>query len=307
MTERILILGAGVIGSIYAARLANAGYDVTVLARSHRLAQIQQKGLLYFEKGKVCKAHIHVISELTPDDRYEFTLVAVQYEQIEAALASLQNSNVGNIVTMVNNPYGYEQWEKIVGTGRIIPAFPGAGGKIENGILYYRLTPYIIQPTTFGELSGDRTERINRLAAMMKKAHIPYSICANMDAWQKSHLAMVIPMANAIYLDGGNNYTAARNNKAIHSMTLSLRENFKSLKKAGIAIIPFKLNVFQICPIQMMDFILKAAYNTRFAETLISNHANNAKHEMMLLNNDFIILMESKGIELKNTIHVNWQ
>ena len=30
MKERVLVLGAGVIGSVYAVRLAKAGFDVTV-------------------------------------------------------------------------------------------------------------------------------------------------------------------------------------------------------------------------------------------------------------------------------------
>ena len=43
-----------------------------------------------------------------------------------------------------------KKWEDIVGTGRILPAFPGAGGSInDDGILDASLTPRIIQLTTF--------------------------------------------------------------------------------------------------------------------------------------------------------------
>ena len=35
---RILVLGAGVIGSVYAAKLLQAGHEVVLLARGHRLA-----------------------------------------------------------------------------------------------------------------------------------------------------------------------------------------------------------------------------------------------------------------------------
>ena len=37
---RILIYGAGVIGSFYASRFAKAGLDVTILARGQRLKRI---------------------------------------------------------------------------------------------------------------------------------------------------------------------------------------------------------------------------------------------------------------------------
>jgi len=42
--------------------------------------------------------------------------------------------------------------EELCGKGRIIPAFPGAGGSIDDGILNAGLTPAWIQPTTFGEI-----------------------------------------------------------------------------------------------------------------------------------------------------------
>lgn len=48
--KRILFLGAGVIGSIYAGKLALPGQDVTLLARGKRLEELQQKGLVLFSE-----------------------------------------------------------------------------------------------------------------------------------------------------------------------------------------------------------------------------------------------------------------
>jgi 2-dehydropantoate 2-reductase len=45
MTGRVLIYGAGVIGSVYAVRLAKAGFDVTLAARGERLEAIRSHGL----------------------------------------------------------------------------------------------------------------------------------------------------------------------------------------------------------------------------------------------------------------------
>ena len=43
---RVLIYGAGVIGSLYAVLLAEAGINVTVYARGKRLQSLLSKGLL---------------------------------------------------------------------------------------------------------------------------------------------------------------------------------------------------------------------------------------------------------------------
>lgn len=298
---RILIVGAGVIGSIYAARLSKAGYSVTMYARSRRLAELQQNGLIFqnTDMNVLETADVKVISMISEDDCYDYVFVTVRYEQVEAALEELKGNCSINIVTMVNNPFGYEKWEGIAGKGRIIPAFPGAGGKIEGGVLYYRLTSGFVQPTTFGELSGEKSDRVISLQSVLKSGGFPVSICNDMDSWQKSHLAMVVPMANSIYYDGGNNYTTSGNKAAIHNMSLSLKENFRFLQAAGIAITPPKLNIFRLFPVWLLDIILRQIYNTKFAETLISNHAINARREMDLLSRDFGELARSKGVLLK--------
>ena len=43
---RIVIVGAGVVGSIYGDRLARSGHDVTLLARGRRLADLRAHGLV---------------------------------------------------------------------------------------------------------------------------------------------------------------------------------------------------------------------------------------------------------------------
>ena len=43
---KILIYGAGVMGSLYAARLKESGQDVSILARGQRLADIRERGII---------------------------------------------------------------------------------------------------------------------------------------------------------------------------------------------------------------------------------------------------------------------
>lgn len=44
--QKVLFFGAGVLGSLYAARLHKAGSDVTILARGQRFKDIKEHGPL---------------------------------------------------------------------------------------------------------------------------------------------------------------------------------------------------------------------------------------------------------------------
>jgi 2-dehydropantoate 2-reductase len=46
---RILVFGAGVIGSVYAVKLLQAGHEVVMLARGRRLSDLQTHGLILEE------------------------------------------------------------------------------------------------------------------------------------------------------------------------------------------------------------------------------------------------------------------
>ena len=50
---KILIVGAGVIGQIYAARLHEAGHEVTVLARHQTLQTLIQDGITLVNQGSL--------------------------------------------------------------------------------------------------------------------------------------------------------------------------------------------------------------------------------------------------------------
>lgn len=69
---KILIYGAGVIGSILAVNFSKNGNDVHVYARNDRLEILKEKGLLYEEKGKVVRAEVTVDSNVSDNEHYDF-------------------------------------------------------------------------------------------------------------------------------------------------------------------------------------------------------------------------------------------
>lgn len=69
---RLLIYGAGVIGSLYAKLFVDAGYNVTIYARGNRLKELNDKGLLCEEKNTIRTIKVSVIDKLADNDCYDF-------------------------------------------------------------------------------------------------------------------------------------------------------------------------------------------------------------------------------------------
>jgi 2-dehydropantoate 2-reductase len=288
--SRILIFGAGVIGSTYAVKFIKAGYQVTLLARSERLKTLRGNGLQYNEKDSIKCVKVAIIEKLEPDDIYDYIFVPVKYDQIDSALKALKDNQSRNIITMTNNPKGYADWENIVGKGRLLPAFPSAGGYIKNGILYSQFAPNVLRGTTFGEVNGQVTERVRALANLFKMAKIAYNISKNMDAYQKTHVAFDVAMTKYLYSrEGVREQSIVTSKESIHTITLTMKKYLGSLEKAGIRITPSILKILLICPIWLMDFSIRRILKTKIvSKTLFGGNALDSMKETQLLELDFI-------------------
>ena len=75
---RILVVGAGVIGSVYAGKLSTAGHEVVLLARGRRLADLQGSGLILEEaqSGKRTALPVKAVAALDSADRYDLGRVS---------------------------------------------------------------------------------------------------------------------------------------------------------------------------------------------------------------------------------------
>ena len=285
---RVLIYGAGVIGSLYATLLSETGTEVTVYARGKRLKDLQSKGLLYKRNGRIETAKVTVISSLDDNDRYEYIFLTVRENQLLTALAELKNNISPTIVTMVNSLDPYERWEEICGSGRILPAFPGAGGSLEEGVLDAALTPRIIQPTTIGRTDG----REKGLAALLRKAHIPCQVVDDMHIWQICHLGMVVPIADAYY-ESENPQRAGEDALLMKNTARRIRNNFRSIKNRGIRLSPVKMHVFLILPVPAVAVIMGFVFRSAFGNRFMYRHSMKAPDEMRKLHEQLHAFLSS--------------
>ena len=289
---RILIFGAGVIGSLYGALLAEAGYDVSVYARGRRLESLSRNGLLLKSGGTIRKAPVKVLSKLEAEDRYDFIILAVRENQLHAALMELRQNSSPTVVTMVNSLETYDRWETICGAGRIIPAFPGAGGGFDGDVLNLALTPRIIQPTTFGKTDGREKE----LARILHGAKIPYQIVPDMHAWQLCHLAMVVPIADAYY-EAADPEHAGRDAVLMRKTAKQIRDNLNVIAARKIRLSPEKMQAFRLLPVPLVGWILSLVFQSSFGDRFMYRHSMKAPDEMRQLHEQFYHWLEQEGKE----------
>lgn len=295
--SRILIFGAGVIGSTYAIKLMEAGLDVTMLARSERYRSLKDNGLQYSDKGKIRSIPIKVIDTLEPEDRYDYILVTVRYDGAESALLALKDNHSPNIVTMISNVKGFAPWQAIVGE-RLLPAFPGVGGQIKDGVLYARVPPKLLAATRLGEINSTATERVRTLAALFKAAKLPCTLTKDMRAYLLTHAASDIALLGALRLDALDE--DARDTRATaRQITTALKAYVHALQSAGIAIDPPLFRWMLRWPNGIVDRLFRAWLSTNMVKDMRRpDYASQASREIMHLRKDLLAFLGEHQIKL---------
>lgn len=298
---KFLIYGAGAIGSIFAGKLAMSGYNITMLARGKRLTELKENGVVLVNPSHNREeiAKVNVIENLMPDDIYDYIIVVMQKTQVSSILPVLSKNKSKNIVFVVNTASGYDDWVHAVGSERLMLGFPSAGGERVNGRVNYFIGKGIMrlfQTTTFSEYSGKKTERLKKIVDVFNYASIPSVVSSNMDMWQKTHVAMITSIGNALYKYDSDNYALAKSYADIKLMVLGIKEGFAVLNNLGIKITPVKLNYFKL-PVFIIAPIFRVIMGTKFAETAMAKHTAVAKSEMLCLQNEFDMLIQRSIIE----------
>jgi 2-dehydropantoate 2-reductase len=86
---KVLIVGAGAVGGFLAARLADQGEPVTVLARPARAEALRRDGLTLVEAGgtRVSRPRVATVREL--DGGYDLVVLAVKSDALDGAIEDL--------------------------------------------------------------------------------------------------------------------------------------------------------------------------------------------------------------------------
>ncbi|MGH3346144.1 MAG: 2-dehydropantoate 2-reductase [Nocardioides sp.] len=192
---RVAVVGAGGVGGYFGGRLAQAGHDVTFVARGEHLAAIQRDGL----RVESVRGDFHVTDARATDEPSEvgevdLVVVAVKTWQLAAALPLLVPL-VGDGTAVLTTQNGVEAPEQVaasVGQGAVLPG----AVKIFAMVTAPGVVSHIGGPATiaFGEWDDRASERVSRVLQAFAGAGVDATVSDDIwvELWTK--LLLVVPL-----------------------------------------------------------------------------------------------------------------
>lgn len=205
---RICVIGAGAIGGFVGARFAFAGHEVSLVARGAHLRAIRERGLMLIEAdGRERVAQVaHATDDISALGQQDLVIVALKAHQMEPVLSQIkQLCHAETLVIPMQNGIPFWYFLKHGGPleGTIVRSVDPQGllaaefdiGQLIGCVVYPAAlitAPGVIRCVEgerfpLGELDGQVTPRITRLAALFEEAGFKSPILENIRAeiWLK--------------------------------------------------------------------------------------------------------------------------
>jgi 2-dehydropantoate 2-reductase len=226
---KLLVYGAGVLGSLLSVRMQEAGHDVSLLARGERLAALRRHGVRLAEADSPVVRQVAVPVVEQPAGEYDLVAVLVRTHQVDAVLPSLADRG-GDVVFLLNWAAGPEPLGAVIGPERVLLGFGVGGGTMDGDVVRYRADDFLTRrvPMPIGEPDGRATSRLERIVQTFRTAGINAKAEPRIDAWLKTHAAFVVPLGQAVIAAGGPGALAG-DPDAVRAMLRLMRQNLAAL------------------------------------------------------------------------------
>lgn len=192
---RIMILGAGGLGSVLGGYLATTGVDVTLVGRPAHVEVIQRDGLrIVGRRGDVLvndnlTAVNHVTEAIGPVD---YLILAVKGKDTAQALADADplRDVVTTALSVQNTVEKDAMLAHWLGRDRVIGASTIEGGTlVAPGLVRNHLSAHVT--AYFGELDGSQSPRVDAIAAAFNAAGLPAEAVGNIEQVEWEKLAQI--------------------------------------------------------------------------------------------------------------------
>jgi 2-dehydropantoate 2-reductase len=238
----IAIVGPGGIGSTFASQLAQAGHEVTVVARGKRLEQLRQSEAIVSTSGK--RASVRVSAALDTTTAWDLVLVTVLASQVDAVLPALTESAAKTVMFMFNTFEPLDRLRDAVGAARFAFGFPAILASIDDG----KLTSTIV---TRGQITPVTDAR---WAKVFTEAGIPSIVEEDMQSWLRTHAAFVSPVMTLTVMAYAR-HAGVSWNEAMQAAR-AIVEGLDLVRRLGNTITPAPMELLGRLPLPVMASLL---------------------------------------------------
>jgi len=330
---KILVFGAGPLGSLIAVRLHEAGKNVYILDRDNRLKELQNFGVVIREEGsdKEEVTHVKIVKSFDPGDYYDLVMIIMRKNQVDMILETLaKNEKVPTFLFMGNNVTGPEELIKKLGKDRVMLGFPLPGGKREGHAMRVMTVNEIHTYTLpIGEVDGrtrERTYQVAEVLGSMKGYKI--KVREDMENWLKYHAAILMPgFVPAIYAADNNMKRLGNTPDLLVLAVRATKEALHGLRKAGIPPTPGVIRIFEFLPEPMLVSLVGILMRMEYAKSSVEGHPKDARDEMEYLHKELMAILNISKVKTEainqlsiyfdpkiprfpegsNKIHLNWK
>jgi len=192
---KIVILGAGGLGSVYGGYLARAGEKVTLIARPAHVEAIRRNGLQisgYEEFTVPVGPHLQATADASTVREADLLLVTVKTKDMEKALAEVAHLQPTAAASPQNGVLKDEQLIAAFGRKAVLGAACIVGATLlEPG----HVACTMFGTTWFGELDGQHTKRLEEVVRAFQQAGLKVEVPADIRSAEWSKLCQILPAA----------------------------------------------------------------------------------------------------------------
>ncbi|WP_256114403.1 ketopantoate reductase family protein [Streptomyces sp. MnatMP-M27] len=272
-TMKLLVYGAGVLGSQFAVRMHEAGHDVALLARGERLASLRERGVRLAEENSAVIRGVPVPVVERPADGYDLTTVFVRAHQVDPVLDSLAGVD-GDVLFLHNWAAGAGPLGEVIGPERVLLGYPVAAGTMDGDVVRYRRANFVTRRVSMpiGEPDGRATPRLERIVRTFRAAGLNAKAEPRMDAWLKTHAAFEVPLGLAVQAAGGPSALAG-DPRAVRRMLGHIRDNLGAQPTPAV---PSAFAMLQKLPEGLLVPMLRRFLRSSAVESSALNNASPA-------------------------------
>jgi 2-dehydropantoate 2-reductase len=304
---KLLIYGAGIVGSTYGWQLSEAGHDVSVMVRKVEKQQIEENGIAIhctdFRGGEKQLKQIvfrpEVIDELSPRNDFEYIIVSTNNLHLKEVLPVLATSAGKANILFFQNLWkdDFDEIAKFLSPEQYFFGFPFmVGGGRDDKSIYSAISGLKYSHTPLGELNGEITPRIQKIAAALEDANLKPILSNQISVWLITHYAVAAGLSAGI-IAAGSGKAFAGDSKIIKETIKSIREGFEVCVRIGINPKSEKANKLYYLPLFISVSIAKKVYSDEALAIMFDGHTEHSPEEMVKMLDDLITCGEKNNVK----------